>query len=188
MALRPPRRRIVSEPVWRCNLGFAPPSRRFHLLTAHTRSLAGHLINRFGCRYRNLRRKRRVLSFCFGVWPSSPVDNYGVIGNMKSIALVGMNASIDFLSYPDFDSPTVFAALLDEKQGSRFQIEPQPTDMRIRQLYLPDTNILFTRFLAEEGVAELTDFKPIEKDTGQPNEIVRIRRSSRTLFRGTWFQ
>ena len=60
--------------------------------------------------------------------------------------------------------------------------------MRIRQLYLPDTNILFTRFLAEEGVAELTDFKPIEKDTGQPNEIVRIRRSSRTLFRGTWFQ
>ncbi len=46
--------------------------------------------------------------------------------------------------------------------------------MRIRQLYLPDTNILLTRFLAEEGVAELTDFMPIEKDTGQSNEIVRI--------------
>jgi GH15 family glucan-1,4-alpha-glucosidase len=102
-----------------------------------------------------------------------PVENYGVIGNMKSVALVGMNGSIDFLSYPDFDSPTVFAALLDEKQRGRFQIEPQLTDMGIRQPYLPDTNILLRRFLAEEGVAELTDFMPIEKDTGQPNEIVR---------------
>ena len=46
--------------------------------------------------------------------------------------------------------------------------------MRIRQLYLPDTNILLTRFLAEEGVAELTDYMPIEKDGEQPNEIVRM--------------
>src|SRR5260370_36234513 len=105
-----------------------------------------------------------------------PIENYGVIGNMRSIALVGMNGSIDFLCYPDFDSPTVFAALLDEKQGGRFQIEPQLTDVRIRQLYLPDTNILITRFLAEEGVAELTDFMPIESEEGQPNEIVRMVR------------
>lgn len=103
-----------------------------------------------------------------------PIENYGVIGNMKSIALVGMNGSIDFLCYPDFDSPTVFASLLDEAKGGRFQIEPQLTGMRTRQLYLPDTNILLTRFLAEEGVAELTDFMPIERDSEQPNEIVRI--------------
>jgi GH15 family glucan-1,4-alpha-glucosidase len=101
-----------------------------------------------------------------------PIENYGVIGNMRSIALVGMNGSIDFLCYPDFDSPTVFAALLDERGGC-FQIEPQLTNMRVRQLYLPDTNILLTRFLAEEGVAELADFMPIEKDSEQPNEIVR---------------
>ena len=103
-----------------------------------------------------------------------PIENYGVIGNMRSIALVGMDGSIDFLCYPDFDSPTVFAALLDDEKGGRFQIQPQLTDMRIRQLYLPDTNILLTRFLAEEGVAELTDYMPIEKDGEQPNEIVRM--------------
>src|ERR1700678_3521114 len=102
-----------------------------------------------------------------------PIENYGVIGNMRSIALVGMNGSIDFLCYPNFDSPTVFAALLDDKDGGRFQIEPQLTNARIRQLYLPDTNILLTRFLAEEGVAELTDYMPIEKDAEQPNEIIR---------------
>jgi GH15 family glucan-1,4-alpha-glucosidase len=102
-----------------------------------------------------------------------PIENYGVIGNMRSIALVGMNGSIDFLCYPDFDSPTVFAALLDDDNGGRFQIEPQLTNARIRQLYLPDTNILLTRFLAEEGVVELTDYMPIEKDAEQPNEIIR---------------
>jgi GH15 family glucan-1,4-alpha-glucosidase len=102
-----------------------------------------------------------------------PIENYGVIGNMRSIALVGMNGSIDFLCYPEFDSPTVFASLLDDKNGGCFQIEPQLTNMRVRQLYLPDTNILLTRFLAEEGVAELTDYMPIEKRADQPNEIVR---------------
>lgn len=80
-----------------------------------------------------------------------------MIGNMRSIALVAMNGSIDSLGYPEFDSPTIFAAVLDENQGGRFQIESCLTNARIRQLYLPDTNTLLTRFLAEEGVAELTD-------------------------------
>ena len=102
-----------------------------------------------------------------------PIENYGVIGNMRSLALVGMHGSIDFLCYPDFDSPTLFAALLDDNKGGSFQIEPQLTNIRVRQLYLPDTNILMTRFLAEEGVAELTDYMPIETDKEQPNEIVR---------------
>ena len=102
-----------------------------------------------------------------------PIENYGVIGNMRSIALVGMNGSIDFLCYPEFDSPTVFASLLDDKKGGHFQIQPQLENARIRQLYLPDTNILLTRFLAEEGVAELTDYMPIEQDAAQPNEIIR---------------
>jgi GH15 family glucan-1,4-alpha-glucosidase len=101
------------------------------------------------------------------------IENYGVIGNMQSIALVGMDGSIDFLCYPDFDSPTIFVALLDDKKGGRFQIQPQLRNMRVRQLYLPDTNILLTRFLAEEGVIELTDYMPIEKDAKQPNEIIR---------------
>ncbi len=102
-----------------------------------------------------------------------PIENYGVIGNMRSTALVGMNGSIDFLCYPDFDSPTVFAALLDDQKGGSFQIAPQLGNARIRQQYLPETNILLTRFLSPEGVAELTDYMPIENDGTQPNEIVR---------------
>jgi GH15 family glucan-1,4-alpha-glucosidase len=103
-----------------------------------------------------------------------PIENYGVIGNMRSIALVGMHGSIDFFCYPDFDSPTVFGALLDDKEGGRFHLEPRLANMRVRQLYLPDTNILLTRFLAEEGVAELTDYMPIGKNAEEPNEIIRM--------------
>jgi GH15 family glucan-1,4-alpha-glucosidase len=102
-----------------------------------------------------------------------PIENYGVIGNMRSIALVGVNGSIDFLCYPNFDSPTVFAALLDDERGGCFQIQPQLRKKQVRQLYFPDTNILLTRFLAEEGVAELTDYMPIGVDSEQPNEIIR---------------
>src|SRR6266404_5467760 len=105
--------------------------------------------------------------------PFEPIENYGVIGNMQSIALVGMNGSIDFLCYPNFDSPTIFAALLDDRNGGRFEIRPQLTNARVRQMYLPETNILITRFLAEEGVSELTDYMPIDNDGGEPNEIVR---------------
>jgi GH15 family glucan-1,4-alpha-glucosidase len=54
-----------------------------------------------------------------------PIENYGVIGNMQFIGLLGMNGSADFLCYPDFDSPAVFAALLDDEKGGRFAIRPQ---------------------------------------------------------------
>jgi len=104
---------------------------------------------------------------------NQPIENYGVIGNMRSIALVSVDGSIDFLCYPAFDSPTVFAALLDDERGGRFQIRPQLSEERVRHLYLPETNILLTRFLAEEGVAELTDYMPIGMDGDEPNEIVR---------------
>src|SRR5258708_14320933 len=107
--------------------------------------------------------------------PFEHIENYGVIGNMQSIALIGMNGSIDFLCYPNFDSPSIFAALLDDQNGGRFEIRPQLTNARVRQMYLPDTNILVTRFLAEEGVSELTDYMPIDNDGGGPNEIVSKR-------------
>jgi len=87
--------------------------------------------------------------------------------------LVGVNGSIDFLCYPNFDSPTVFAALLDGEKGGCFQIQPQLKEKRTRQMYFPDTNILLTRFLADEGVTELTDYMPIGTDGQQPNEIIR---------------
>jgi len=71
-----------------------------------------------------------------------PIENYGVIGNVQSIALVGMNGSIDFLYYPDFDWSTVFAALLDDEKGGRFAIRPQLSNMRVRQLYLTRPSIV----------------------------------------------
>lgn len=94
-----------------------------------------------------------------------PIENYGVIGNMRSIALVCMNGSIDFLCFPGFDSPSIFAALLDRERGGHFQIFPSLSNVQTRQLYLPDTNILLTRFLSDDGVAEITDYMPVVQKT-----------------------
>jgi GH15 family glucan-1,4-alpha-glucosidase len=104
---------------------------------------------------------------------SEPIENHAVIGNMCSIALVAMDGTIDFLCFPNFDSPSVFASLLDSEKGGCFQIQPKLGNPRARQLYLPDTNILVTRFLSKDGVAELTDYMPIAENSQQPNEIIR---------------
>src|SRR5881275_187150 len=90
-----------------------------------------------------------------------PIADYGVIGDLHTVALVGKDGSIDFMCYPEFDSPSIFAALLDYKRGGHFQISPRIQDAARRQLYLPDSNILLTRFLSESGVAELSDFMPV---------------------------
>lgn len=106
--------------------------------------------------------------------PYQPIENYGVIGDLHTVALVGMNGSIDFMSFPHFDSPTVFAALLDEKKGGRFQIAPMFATSNHKQLYLPDTNVLLTRFLSAEGVAEVSDLMPLEEDGhGHAHNLVR---------------
>ncbi|MBL4818587.1 MAG: glycoside hydrolase family 15 protein [Deltaproteobacteria bacterium] len=93
--------------------------------------------------------------------PYLPIENYGIIGNLRTAALVGMNGSIDFMCFPHFDSPSVFCALLDHKKGGRFKIAPVHKGVKHKQLYLPNTNILFTRFLSDTGVAEVCDFMPI---------------------------
>ena len=67
------------------------------------------------------------------------------------------------MCFPDFDSPSIFAALLDEERGGSFKIRPGFTAMKTKQLYLPDTNVLLTRFLSGEGVGEITDFMPVEE-------------------------
>jgi len=101
-----------------------------------------------------------------------PIENYAIIGDLHTVALVGMDGSIDFLPFPRFDSPTVFAALLDHRKGGRFKIAPAFADARQKQLYLPDTNVLLTRSLSSEGVAEVTDFMPIEEE-GHPHALIR---------------
>jgi len=90
-----------------------------------------------------------------------PVENHGVVGDMHTVALVGKNGSIDFMCFPRFDSPTIFAALLDPERGGHFVLAPESADARQVQLYLPDSAILLTRFLFAEGVAEVSDFMSV---------------------------
>lgn len=92
-----------------------------------------------------------------------PIENYGVIGDLNTVALVGLDGSIDFMCFPEFDSPSIFASLLDKENGGFFKITPVFDEMKSKQLYLPDTNVLLTRFLSSEGVGELTDFMPVEE-------------------------
>src|SRR3989442_9975746 len=101
-----------------------------------------------------------------------PIENYGVIGDLNTVALVGMDGSIDFMSFPNFDSPTIFAALLDDQKGGRFKIAPILENPQQRQLYLPDTNVLLTRFLSDGGVAEVSDCMPVQ-EMGHAHDIIR---------------
>ena len=100
--------------------------------------------------------------------PYQPIENYGIIGNMRTVALVGMNGSIDWCCYPHFDSPSVFGAILDDDKGGRFQICPVGDDVQHKQFYWPSTNILITRFLLREGIVELEDFMPVGLPTDSP--------------------
>lgn len=104
-----------------------------------------------------------------------PIENYGIIGDLTTTALVGMDGSIDFLCLPSFDSPTVFARLLDYKRGGYFRIAPSSGEFKHRQRYFPDTNILLTRFLGTEGIAEISDFMAMQHLGHQHNLVRRIK-------------
>ncbi len=106
---------------------------------------------------------------CPGTMPYLPIESHGVIGDMHTAALVGLDGSIDWLCLPRFDSPSVFAAILDDAKGGRFRIAPTTEGVTRKQMYVPDTNVLITRFLSPAGLAEVTDFMPI----GEPGEPVR---------------
>jgi GH15 family glucan-1,4-alpha-glucosidase len=102
-----------------------------------------------------------------------PIENYGLIGNLRTAALVGMDGSIDWLCLPHFDSPSVFAALLDDQKGGRFRIAPAGDNFRHKQFYWPDTAILVTRFLHDEGVGEVEDYMPVTRAGAVPEELIR---------------
>ena len=109
-----------------------------------------------------------------------PIEDYGIIGDLHSVALVGIDGSIDWCCLPNFDSPSVFAALLDDQKGGYFKISAIGNP-RCKQLYIPETNVLITRFFSDEGIAEITDFMPIEPRTlqgGRANYHQIVRRVS----------
>lgn len=105
--------------------------------------------------------------------------NYGVIGNCRTAALISERGSIEWLCFPDFDSPSVFAALLDRTKGGSFGFDV-PDGYAVRQSYVPHTNILSTRFASDEGEFEVLDYMPcyrsFEKEHYLPAELYRYIR------------
>src|SRR2546425_2732747 len=96
-----------------------------------------------------------------------PIESYGVIGDLHTVALVGIDGSIDWCCLPHFDSPSVFAAILDCQKGGFFKIAAT-SEGSCRQMYLPETNILMTRFLSSEGMGEVVDFMPLRQSPRGP--------------------
>src|SRR4051812_15144470 len=92
-----------------------------------------------------------------------PIAEHGAIGDLRSVALVGTDGTIDWYCTPRFDSPSVFGAIVDSEQGGYYRIAPL-NDCTHKQLYVPDTNVLITRFLCTEGVGEVQDFMPVGGD------------------------
>jgi GH15 family glucan-1,4-alpha-glucosidase len=105
--------------------------------------------------------------------PYQPIENYGVIGNMRTAALVGLDGSLDWLCLPRFDSPSVFGAILDDKIGGRFRIAPTADGHRRKQYYWPDTNVLVTRFLHADGIGEVEDYMPVGPGASADDVLVR---------------
>ncbi|HEX2295972.1 MAG TPA: trehalase-like domain-containing protein, partial [Actinomycetota bacterium] len=114
-------------------------------------------------------------SAIFGVYP--PIAAHGLIGDLRTAALVATDGTIDWYCTPRFDSPSVFAAILDHSAGGHFLLAPNLWT-RSTQFYFPDTNVLITRFFTLDGVGEIQDFMPIG---GNPADIERHRLVRRVL-------
>ncbi|WP_214104553.1 glycoside hydrolase family 15 protein [Acrocarpospora catenulata] len=105
-----------------------------------------------------------------------PIGEHGLIGDLRTVALVGTDGTIDWYCAPDFDSPSVFAALLDADRGGAFELCAD-TPAEAKQFYFPDTNVLITRFAAADGVGEIRDFMPISDgslDVGRHHLIRQV--------------
>ena len=101
-----------------------------------------------------------------------PIADHGLVGDLRSVALVGTNGTIDWFCCPAFDSPSVFGSLLDASRGGFFALGAA-VPARTRQFYIPDTNVLITRFFAEEGVGEIQDFMPLRNSSTGGQRLVR---------------
>ena len=112
------------------------------------------------------------------------IADHGLIGDLQTTALVSTDGTMDWFCCPRFDSPSVFASLLDADKGGHFRIAPDRDDYVTKQLYFPDTAILITRFMTPDGVGEMLDFMPVNigKATAR-HRIVRMLRVARGTMR-----
>lgn len=108
------------------------------------------------------------------------IENHGLIGDLQTAALVTTDGTVDWFCCPRFDSPSVFGALLDKDDGGHCTVRPAHTTYATKQLYLPDTAILVTRFMTEAGAGEVVDFMPVTGTTVTPrHRLVRLVRCVR---------
>ena len=104
-----------------------------------------------------------------------PIAEHGLIGDLRSVALVGTDGTIDWYCCPSFDAPSVFASILDAERGGCFELAAT-VPARTKQFYFPDTNVLITRFFTEDGVGEVQDFMPVDDGVAEPERHRLIRR------------
>ncbi|MEV6398970.1 glycoside hydrolase family 15 protein [Streptomyces sp. NPDC051907] len=116
-----------------------------------------------------------------------PIADHGMIGDLQTVALVSSDGVIDWFCAPRFDSPSLFAALLDHDRGGGFRIAADVPGARVTQLYLPDTAVLVTRFLTADGVGEVVDLMPVDdpETTTDRRRILRVMRVVRGAMRFT---
>ena len=88
------------------------------------------------------------------------IADHGLVGDLQTAALISTDGSVDWFCCPRFDSPSVFGALLDHERGGHFRIRPAGVAYTAKQMYLPDTAVLVTRFFTEEGLGQVVDFMP----------------------------
>jgi GH15 family glucan-1,4-alpha-glucosidase len=110
------------------------------------------------------------------------ISDHGLIGDLQTAALVTTDGTVDFFCCPRFDSPSVFASLLDAEKGGHFRIAPAGDNYVSKQLYMPGTGMLITRFMTPDGVGEVLDFMPVIE--GKPTDRHRLVRHLR-VARGT---
>ncbi|MFI6655441.1 glycoside hydrolase family 15 protein [Streptomyces sp. NPDC050523] len=114
----------------------------------------------------------------------APIENHGLVGDLQTAALVSSEGTVDWMCAPRFDSPSVFASILDHERGGYFSVTADSRRPPV-QLYLQDTAVLVTRFLAEDGVGEVIDFMPVEhpERPSDTHRLVRIFRVARGRVR-----
>ncbi|MDN4614625.1 glycoside hydrolase family 15 protein [Leifsonia sp. F6_8S_P_1B] len=111
---------------------------------------------------------------CAMTEPFPDIADHGLIGDLQSVALVSTAGSVDWFCAPRFDSPSIFASLLDREKGGYFRIHAAGEGMRVKQMYFPQTAVLITRFMSEAGVGEVIDFMPVadEPTVPTPNRLL----------------